>query len=46
MKWVVRYFEASWGPVMAGLGASGTDGVGQVVDHGAYAARMTALLES
>lgn len=31
---------------MAGLAASATDGAGQAFDHGAYAARMIALLDS
>ncbi len=45
MKWVARYFEASWGLVMAGLGASATDGTGQAFDYGAHAARMIARLD-
>lgn len=46
MKWVVRYFEASWGRVMAQRGAHATDAAGQSFDYAAHADRMVTLLDA
>lgn len=45
MRWIVRYFEACWGLVMARLGAEAPDAAGQTFSFRDHATRMIDLLD-